>query len=59
MSEVVKDDAREAAIAALVVKYKMSLNNKKRRTLMGMTEKAFHSYELGLIVSRCCRVSYS
>lgn len=50
------DAERVAAIAGLVAKYKMALNNKKRRTLMSMSEKAFHSYELGLIVSRCCRV---
>jgi len=49
--------ARLAEIAALVAKYKMALNNKKRRTLLAMNEKAFHSFELGLIVSRCCRVS--
>ena len=50
-------EGRLEAIAGLVEKYKMALNNKKRRTLMGMNEKAFHAYELGLIVSRCCRVS--
>jgi len=51
------EKARLAEIAGLVAKYKMALNNKKRRTLLAMNEKAFHSFELGLIVSRCCRVS--
>lgn len=50
------EEARLAEIAGLVAKYKMALNNKKRRTLLAMNDKAFHSFELGLIVSRCCRV---
>jgi hypothetical protein len=49
--------ARESEITRLMETYKMSVNNKKRRTLMSMTDKLFQSYELGLIVSRCCRVS--
>jgi hypothetical protein len=49
-------EGRDEAIAGLVAKYKMALNNKKRRTLREMTPNAFHAYELGLIVSRCCRV---
>lgn len=56
MSDDHENGERLAAIAELVAKYKMALNNKKRRTLLGMNEKAFHAYELGLIVSRCCRV---
>jgi hypothetical protein len=54
--DLAPDPHRLAAIAGLVEKYKMALNNKKRRTLLGLNDKAFHAYELGLIVSRCCRV---
>ena len=48
---------RGDAIAGLVEKYKMALNNKKRRTLMNMNVNSFRGFEFGLIVSRCCRVS--
>ncbi|KAJ1404818.1 hypothetical protein B484DRAFT_404652, partial [Ochromonadaceae sp. CCMP2298] len=36
-------------------KYSMGMNNKKRRTLLVMSDHAFMAYELGLVVSRCCR----
>lgn len=49
--------SREGAIADLVSRFQLSQpNNKKRRLLMGLSDSAFMSYELGLIVSRCCKV---
>ena len=56
--ETQQEAERKAAIEALKLKYKMALNNKKRRTLLTMTDKLFHSFELGLVISRCCRVSF-
>jgi hypothetical protein len=50
--------SREGAIADLVSRFQLSQpNNKKRRLLMGLSDSAFMSYELGLIVSRCCKVT--
>lgn len=50
--------SREGAIEDLVSRFHLSQpNNKKRRLLMGLSDSAFMSYELGLIVSKCCKVS--
>jgi len=50
--------SREGDIDDLVSRYQLSQpNNKKKRLLMGLSEHAFMSYELGLIVSKCCKVS--
>lgn len=50
--------SREGAIDELVSRFQLSQpNNKKRRLLMGLTDSAFKSYELGLIVSKCCKVT--
>jgi hypothetical protein len=55
--DAVKEASRNEAISAMQAKYSMGMNNKKRRTLLAMSDHAFMAYELGLVVSRCCRVS--
>ena len=57
-AEVALTGSREGAIEDLVSRFQLSQpNNKKRRLLMGLSDSAFMSYELGLIVSKCCKVS--
>jgi len=57
-AEVALTGNREGAIEDLVSRFQLSQpNNKKRRLLMGLSDSAFMSYELGLIVSKCCKVS--
>jgi hypothetical protein len=43
------------AIDAFTGAHAMALTKKKRRTLLGLTDAAFATYKLGVIVANCCK----
>lgn len=57
MTETAEIEERRLAIEALETKHGVSMNRKKKRALMELSQQAFEAHKLGMAVSSAMKVT--